>query len=218
MTSKKVGRELIRLIRFAGAGVIITVFDYILYSAIMCFVFHSNTEMISCATVMSGTVSTFVAYMVHSHHTWKERDPGKYGIFKFFAWNIIAVSLLRPFISSVFEQLTGLFQFCYGISSGLGLPFTYEFIMSTIVYVLMIMVLTVMNYTVYARLVFNKERKVLRAIQKRRAKTTARKAAKKALKSAEAAKQQSRKQVNVERVRQTGKEQKRKRVAKKQRK
>ena len=231
-----------RLFRFAGAGIVITIFDYILYTSVMFFIFRNNTNLIACATIVSGTASTFVAYALHSHYTWRERDPGKYGILKFFIWNIIAVSLIRPIISSYFEQWDWLFEFAHQISSGIGLPFTYEFIVSTGAYLIMITVLTVLNYVVYTKLVFNKERKVLTAIYKRRAKTAVKKTEKQALravktakkqtlrateaakkralradqKSAEAAKKQHGKQVNMKSVGQTGKEQKRKRVAKKQ--
>lgn len=143
-----------RILKFVGVGVACTIIDYALYSLFAVVIFGGNQNLYWLATIISGTVATFAAYELHSHITWKERDPGKYGIVKFFAWNIFLVIAIRPVLTILFGFLTGLYQFAFMIFDGVGLPFSYDFVESTGVFVLMIAVTMILNFLFYNRIIF----------------------------------------------------------------
>lgn len=139
-----------KIMKFAGVGVVATIVDFLTYQLVLNVIFYGN---LTAASVVSGVVATFAAYVMHNNITWKERNPGKYGVVVFFIWNAITVFCIRPPLTWVFGQLTGLYQFAYSLTSWI---FSYEFVESTGVYVLMITVTMVLNYLVYEKLVFNK--------------------------------------------------------------
>ena len=151
---KKENTLINRILKFTGVGITCTIVDYALYSLFAVVIFGGNPNLYWLATMISGTVATFAAYMLHSHITWKERDPGKYGIVKFFAWNILLVIAIRPVLTFIFGILTGLYQFAFMITDGIGLPFSYEFVESTGIFVMMIAVTMVLNYLFYNRIIF----------------------------------------------------------------
>ena len=143
-----------RILKFVGVGITCTIIDYALYSLFAVVIFGGDQNLYWLATIISGTISTLAGYELHSHITWKERDPGKYGIVKFFAWNILLVIAIRPVLTILFGFLTGLYQFAFMISDGIGLPFSYEFVESTGVFVLMIAVTMILNFLFYNRIIF----------------------------------------------------------------
>lgn len=145
-----------KLMRFAGVGIVAAVVDFLSYQFALNMLFRDNLTL---SAVFSGVIATFAAYVMHNNITWRERLPGKYGVAKFFIWNAIAVFILRPPLTWAFEQLTWLYDFGYML---LGWVFSYEFIMSTGVYVLMTLVIMVLNYLVYERLVFTEHNSVER--------------------------------------------------------
>ena len=127
-----------KILKFAGVGIAATIVDFLAISAIV-----------------SGVVATFAAYIMHNNITWKERDPGKYGVVKFFVWNVIAVFGLRPPLTWLFSTcFDWLYGFIYFLTSWI---FNYEFVKSTGVYVLMTLVIMFLNFAVYEKLVFTKE-------------------------------------------------------------
>ncbi len=146
--------------KFVGVGLAITVIEYIIYSLLMMLMFGGNTEMAPLATGLSGTVAMIVAFIMHSKITWKERDPGKFGVVKFFAWNILLVALIRPGLAAFFELPIGLYQFAYMITSAIHLPFSYDFVESTGIYVLVTAVTMVLNFICYEKVVFGTKVKV----------------------------------------------------------
>ena len=143
-----------RILKFVGVGITCTIIDYALYSLFAVVIFGGDQNLYWLATIISGTISTLAGYELHSHITWKERDPGKYGIVKFFAWNILLVIAIRPVLTILFGFLTGLYQFAFMISDGIGLSFSYEFVESTGVFVLMIAVTMILNFLFYNRIIF----------------------------------------------------------------
>lgn len=149
-----------RVFKFLGVGLTITVIEYIIYTLLMMVVFGGNVEMAPVATMISGTIATIVAFIMHSKITWRERNPGKYGIIKFFAWNILLVALIRPGLAAFFELLTGLYQFAFMIVEGIHLPFSYDFVESTGIYVLMTAVTMTLNFICYEKVVFGTKIKV----------------------------------------------------------
>ena len=145
-----------RILKFAGVGIATTIFDYVVYSILVMAFFGGDTSKVAIATIISGTAATFVAYFLHSKITWRERNPGKYGIIKFFLWNVLLVIAIRPALTFVFGLLEGLYQFAFMISDGINLPFSYEFVNSTGIYVLMTIVTMILNYLFYGKIVFGK--------------------------------------------------------------
>lgn len=126
----------------------------------MMAVFSGNAEMAPLATGISGAIAMVVAFVMHSKITWRERDPGKLGVIKFFAWNILLVSLIRPALAALFELPVGLYQFAYMITSTIHLPFDYDFVQSTGIYVLMTAVTMTLNFICYEKVVFGTKIKV----------------------------------------------------------
>ncbi len=142
------------VLKYVGVGIGVTLIDFVTYSLLMALVFSENVDMVGVASVISGIVATFAAYLLHGNITWKTRDPGKFGIVKFFAWNAFMVILLRPLMSVVFKSFTGLYQFGYMISSVIHLPFEYDFVENTGIYLLMTVVTMILNFLCYDRVVF----------------------------------------------------------------
>ena len=142
-----------KILKFAGVGIIATLIDYIVYQIALNVIFGGN---LTFSAVFSGVVSTFAAYVMHNNITWKTRDPGRWGIVKFFLWNFFVVAAVRPVLVWIFGLLTGLYQFAFGICEFLHIPFSYEFVASTGVYVLMTAVTMTLNFIFYEKLVFGK--------------------------------------------------------------
>lgn len=143
-----------KILKFAGVGIVATIVDYLIYQ--LCF--WTLGQNVTLSAVLSGIVATFVAYLGHSHITWKTRDPGRFGIIKFFIWNFVVVIGVRPVLTWFFGLLTGLYEFAFAISGWLHLPFDYAFISSTGIYVLMTIVTMILNFIFYERIVFSKEK------------------------------------------------------------
>ena len=148
---KKTGGIVQKVMKFAGVGIVCTLLDYLVYQMALNLIFQGNLAL---SAVTSGVISTFAAYVMHNNITWKERDPGKYGVIKFFIWNGVTVFLLRPPLTWFFSLFGFLYGFVYWLTSWI---FTYDFVASTGVYLLMTTVTMVLNYTVYEKLVFAKE-------------------------------------------------------------
>ena len=147
-----------KIFKFVGVGVACTIIDYALYSLLVMLFFNGDTSQAWLATIISGVVATFAAYELHSHITWKESDPGKFGIVKFFAWNALLVVAIRPALTFIFGLLTGFYQFAFMVSNGINLPFSYEFVESTGIFVLMTTVTMILNFLFYNRIVFGKKK------------------------------------------------------------
>ena len=150
----KGGNKMKRVLKFIGVGLTITLIEYAIYTVLMMLVFGGNAEMAPLATGLSGVVAMVVAFIMHSKITWRERDPGKLGVVKFFAWNVLLVALIRPGLAAFFELPVGLYQFAFMISEAIHLPFTYDFVQSTGIYVLTTAVSMVLNYICYEKIVF----------------------------------------------------------------
>lgn len=149
-----------RVLKFIGGGVAATVVDYVVYTLFVMVIFGGDVGMAWLASIFSGIAATFAAFILHSKITWKERNPGKYGIIKFFAWNAFVIILVRPLLTKLFGLLTGLYQFAFMISEVIHLPFDYDFVESTGIYVLMTIVTMTLNYIFYEKVVFGDVAKV----------------------------------------------------------
>ena len=153
-TAKRAGKYVV-------IGIILTIFNFLVYTLLARIIFNNN-ELLWLDTIISYTLATFLAYLLHSKITWKERDPGKTGIIKFFAWNFITALAISPFLTWLFGLITPLYEFAYNISSTIGLPFDYNFVESTGIFCFTTLITMILNYLFYDKLVFgtkdNKQR------------------------------------------------------------
>lgn len=62
--------------------------------------------------------------------------------------------IISPFFTWLFQSITPLYKFAFDISSAINLPFDYNFVESTGVFVLTACVTMTLNYLFYDKLVF----------------------------------------------------------------
>ena len=142
-----------RVARFAIIGTILALSNFAIYTTLARLVFKDNS-LLWVGTIISYTITTILAYILHSKITWKERPITKRGIIMFFVWNAALSFLISPFLAWAFGFATFLYDFAFSISSAMHLPFDYAFVESTGVFVLTTAVTMVLNYLFYDRLVF----------------------------------------------------------------
>lgn len=138
-------------------GVLNTAINYGMYEALALLVFKEDGQL-WIATLISGAVSIFVGYFLHSKYTWKDREVGKKQLGKFFVWNVILNVAVRPLLTAFFGLFGFLYKFAFDIFQGIGIGFSYEFVETTGNYVLMTAVTMVINFLVYDRFVFGKSK------------------------------------------------------------
>ena len=144
-----------RVFKYIGVGVTATVIDFGVYTLFM-IIFGEREEFRPIAQMIAGVVSTISAYFMHSRITWKMRDPGRKGVAMFFVWNALTVLVIRNFLFGVLDGLVGLWQFAYMLLGWTG--FSYDFVESTAIYILVIVITMVLNYLVYDKLVFSSDK------------------------------------------------------------
>lgn len=155
MNKKKAAKK---LLKFFLVGCVNTLSDFILYNLFLKLVFGGNNDLSWLAILCAGAISIFITYFLHKNITWKERNPGKFGIVKFFIWGEFSALALKPFFSFIYTPLTGLYQFAFGICQWLHLPFDYSFVESTGIYVLAVVSNAVLNFFFYEKIVFGKKK------------------------------------------------------------
>ena len=143
-------------IRYLIVGVSITLFNYILYAVLSNLIIQNN-DLLWLSTLISTVITTILAYILHSKITWKEREITKTSIYKFFIWNVILAVAIGPALTQIFSLLTPLYEFAFGITSAIHLPFTYEFVLTTGAFALTSAVIMVLNFFLYDRFVFGKK-------------------------------------------------------------
>ncbi|MBQ3294588.1 GtrA family protein [Candidatus Saccharibacteria bacterium] len=136
-------------------GLLNTGINYGMYEALALLVFKEEGQL-WIATLISGAISIFVGYFLHSKFTWKDREVGKTQLGKFFIWNVIMNIAVRPALTWFFGLFGFLYKFAFDICQTIGLPFSYEFVETTGNYVLMTAVVMVINFLVYDKFVFGK--------------------------------------------------------------
>lgn len=150
-TSKRAGRYLI-------VGILLTAFNYGLYSAIARLIIKNN-DYLWAATLISTIATTFVAYFSHSKITWKERGISKTAIYKFFIWNLFFAFAVGPWLTQLFSFVTPLYELAFNICQNIGIGFSYDFIQSTGAFALTSLVIMVLNYLFYDKFVFGESKK-----------------------------------------------------------
>ncbi len=145
-----------RVLKFVGVGLTAAIVDYVVYELCLIFLFGNDVNLVPVAQVISLLFSTLTAFLLHKNITWRDRDPGKYGIIKFFIWNLVIMLSLRAFLSWLFGLLTGLYEFVFFIFGSINIPFSIEFIQSTGIFAMMNIVTMVINFFFYNNFIFGK--------------------------------------------------------------
>ena len=148
-TSRHAGRYLV-------VGSILTIFNFGFYTILARIV--NNNNLLWLSTLISTFFTVFLGYLLHSRITWKERDPGKLGVYKFFIWNFLFAFAIGPFCTWIFSLIKPLYDFTFGISSAMHLPFDYDFVQSTGAFVLTAIVTMIINFIFYDKFIFGKEK------------------------------------------------------------
>ena len=141
--------------RYVFIGIILTIFNYGLYTMISNFIIKNN-DFLWLSGFIASFFTTILAYILHSKITWKERILSKTSIYRFFIWNILLTVIIIPGFTQLFSLITPLYEFVFNINTNLHLPFTYEFIQSTGAFILTAIVTTILNFFFYDKFVFRK--------------------------------------------------------------
>lgn len=141
--------------RFFVIGVILAIFNYGLY-AIIANLIINNANLLWLSSFIASAFTTILAFILHSQITWKERNPGKTGIYKFLIWNVILTVIINPGLTQLFGYCTPLYDLTYNITTAMHIPFTYEFIQSTGAFVLTAIITMIINFLFYDKFVFGK--------------------------------------------------------------
>ena len=140
--------------RYLVIGITLAVFNFGFYSLIANLIIK-NSDLLWLSMFIATVATAILAYILHSKITWKERDPGKLGIYKFFIWNVI-LTFIGPLLTQLFSLITPVYQLAYNITNSISLPFTYEFVQSTGAFVFTAIITTILNYFFYDKFVFGK--------------------------------------------------------------
>lgn len=145
------------------AGMTNTLIAYAIYEILALTVFRG--DLLPLASLVSGVVGIFTGYYFHSHFTWKGREIGKKVLGKFFTWNIITSTIIKPALTAFFQlSVFGLlYKLAFDICQFIHIPFSLEFVESTGIFVLVTAVLMVINFLIYDRFVFGKKRGEVKA-------------------------------------------------------
>lgn len=138
-------------------GLLNTGINYGIYEVLALLVFTEENQL-WIATLISGAISIFVGYLLHSRFTWKDREVGKKQLGKFFIWNVVMNVAIRPLLTMFFGLFGFLYKFAFDICQGIGIGFSYEFVETTGNYVLMTAVVMIINFLVYDKFVFGTKR------------------------------------------------------------
>ena len=150
-TKKHAGRYLI-------VGITLTIFNYGLYT-ILANLIIKNNNLLWLSTFISTFITTILAYILHSKITWKERSIGKAAIYKFFIWNALLTFPIGPGLTQFFAIFTPIYEFAYNIFQNMHIDFSYEFVLTTGVFVFTSATTMIMNFLLYDRFVFGKKPK-----------------------------------------------------------
>lgn len=148
----------VRVSKFAIIGIILALFNFIVYTFLARVIFNSN-ELLWLDSIISYALATVLAYILHSKITWKERPVTSKGIIMFFIWNGVTAIAISPLCTWFFSIMKPLYSFIFNISTAIHLPFDYNFIESTTIFIFVNIVTMILNYLFYDKLVFNKSTK-----------------------------------------------------------
>ena len=143
-----------RVGKFTIIGAILTIFNFIVYTIIARVIINDN-ELLWIDSIISYCLATILAYILHSKVTWKERTPSKSGVINFFIWNGITGLAISPLLTWLFGSITPIYKLAFDFSSIIHLPFDYNFIESTGIFVFTTCITMILNYLFYDKFVFD---------------------------------------------------------------
>ncbi len=138
-------------------GLLNTAIGYVIYEILALTIFSGEGKL-PIASLVSGVISIFTGYYIHSHYTWRGRQVGKRQVARFFIWNILMATAVKPGLTWAFEFPKFLYELAFNIIKALRLPFSYEFVSSTGNFVLVMAIIMTINFLVYDRFVFSKKK------------------------------------------------------------
>ena len=144
--------------RYLIVGILITAFNYGLFSVLANLIIRNN-DFLWASTLISTLITTLVAYFAHSKITWKERNITKTAKYKFFAWNLILAFVISPWITQLFSLFTPAYELAYNIFQNMHINFSYDFVQSTGAFIFTGIVTMVLNFLFYDKFVFGKKSK-----------------------------------------------------------
>ena len=150
-TAKRAGKYVV-------IGIILTIFNFLIYTLFARIIFNNN-ELLWLDTIISYTLATFLAYLLHSKITWKERKITKTAKYKFFIWNLTFAFAVGPWITQLFSLITPLYDLAFNICQAINISFSYDFVQSTGAFALTSLVIMILNYLFYDKFVFGKTKK-----------------------------------------------------------
>lgn len=144
--------------RYLIIGTTLAIFNYTSYTILANLIIKDN-NLIWLSTFIATTLTTILAYTLHSKITWKERPISKTAVYKFFVWNIMLTVVINPLLTQLFSYITPLYDFAFNITTSMHIPFTYNFILTTGAFILTAIITTIMNFFLYDKFVFGKVKK-----------------------------------------------------------
>ncbi len=139
---------------FIGVGIINTLLDFLFYTFLGQVIFRDQSSILLVGLI-SGTAALLVAFLTHSYITWRGRNISTKTVLKFFSVTGFGMWILRPLLLGLFIEFSLLYQWVYGITMHIGLPFSYGFIANTGAFGFMVIILLIYNYAAYDRFVFS---------------------------------------------------------------
>ena len=143
--------------RYLFIGIALAIFNYGLYALIANLIINNN-DLLWLSSFIASAFTTILAYILHSKITWKERNPGKTGIYKFLIWNLLLTIAINPGFTQLFSLFTPLYELAFNLFQTIHIPFSYEFVQSTGAFVLTAIVTMILNFLFYDRFVFGKKK------------------------------------------------------------
>lgn len=142
--------------RYVIIGIVLTLINFVLYTLISRLLIKNN-DLLWLATLISSTISTIVAFFLHSKFTWQTENFQKIHAIKFFIWNLIEAIVINPFLTWIFAMMKWLYDFAFSVCQAISLPFDYDFVESTGAFALVTIITMILNYLFYDRFVFGKK-------------------------------------------------------------
>lgn len=142
-----------RVGKYVVIGAALAVFNFAVYTLLAQLLFKNN-DWLWLDSAIACAATAILAYVLHSKITWKERPVSKRGVAMFFLWNGVLAFAISPFFIWVFGLIKPLYGFVFDVSAMIHLPFDYSFVESTGIFILTTIVIMILNYLFYDRLVF----------------------------------------------------------------
>lgn len=144
--------------RYFIFGLLNTAIVYAIYEVLALTVCAAD-NLLPVATIISGVIGVFTGYSLHARWTWRTREMSGRRLGRYFIWNAGLALAIKPVLTWFFELFGFLYRFAFEIFQAIHIPFTQEFVRTTGVFVLMEAVVMVLNFLVYDSFVFGVPRK-----------------------------------------------------------